>query len=134
MGAYLFMATYLVPTILSAIHNFGIKRKIMPKTNPTVSYTLLRNYTELFQWKDVRAGQIRKGFNPPSDGVSDVERVPFFIRYLTTGGKIEEGMVVCISVQPERNQRKIKFVNSGEIRVVNDHLIIEVDGTRFLAH
>lgn len=134
MGAYLFIATYLVPTILSAIHNFGIKRKIMPKTNPTVSYTLLRNYTELFQWKDVRAGQTRKGFNPPSDGVSDVERVPFFIRYLTTGGKIEEGTVVCISVQPERHQRKIKFVNSGEIRVVNDHLIIEVDGTRFLAH
>ena len=106
----------------------------MPKTNPTVSYTLLRNYTELFQWKDSRTGLVRKGFNPPQEGVSDVERVPFFIRYLTTGGKVEEGTVVCISVQPERNQRKVKFVNSGEIRVVNDHLIIEVDGTRFLAH
>jgi hypothetical protein len=47
---------------------------------------------------------------------------------------VEEGTVVCISVQPERNQRKVKFVSSGEIRVVNDHLIIEVDGTRFLAH
>jgi hypothetical protein len=110
------------------------KRKNMPKTNPTVSYTLLRNYTEQFQWKDSRTGLVRKGFNPPAEGVSDVERVPFFIRYLTTGGKVEEGTVVCISVQPERNQRKVKFVSSGEIRVVNDHLIIEVDGTRFLAH
>ena len=106
----------------------------MPKTNPTVSYTLLRNYTEQFQWTDIRTGLIRKGFNPPDEGVRDVERVPFFIRYITTGGKVESGTVVCISVQPERNQRKIKFVQSGEIRVVNDHLIVEVDGTRFLTH
>ena len=56
------------------------------------------------------------------------------IRYITTTGKVESGSVVCISVQPERAQRKIKFVQSGEIRIVNDHLIIEVDGTKFLTH
>ena len=106
----------------------------MPKNTPTVSYTLLRNYTEMFQWTDLRTRLQRKGFNPPAEGVADVERVPFFIRYITTGGKVESGVVTCTSVQPERHQRKIKFVNSGEIRVVNDHLIIEVDGTRFLTH
>ena len=103
----------------------------MPRNIPTISYTLMRNYTELFQWNE--SGVQRKGFNPP-EGANDIERVPFFIRYITTGGKVESGTVVCISVQPERNQRKIKFVQSGEIRVVNDHLIVEVDGTRFLAH
>lgn len=106
----------------------------MPRKNPIVSYTLLRNYTELFQWKEVGTGVHRKGFNPPSEGVTDVERVPFFIRYLTSKGKCESGEVVCISVQPGRAQRKIKFIQSGEIRIVNDHLIIEVDGTRFLTH
>lgn len=106
----------------------------MPKKEPTVSYTLLRNYTEQFQWKDSRTGLVRKGFNPPTEGATDVERVPFFIRYLTSGGKVESGNVVCISVQPERAQRKIKFVQSGEIRIVNDHLILEVDGTKFLTH
>ena len=112
---------------------FQNKRK-MPKNTPTVSYTLLRNYTELFQWTDIRTGLIRKGFNPPTEGVKDVERVPFFIRYITSTGKDESGVVTCISVQPERLQRKIKFVQSGEIRVVNDILVVEVDGTRFLTH
>lgn len=106
----------------------------MPKNTPTVSYTLLRNYTELFQWTDIRTGLIRKGFNPPKEGVKDVQRVPFFIRYITSKGKIEEGNVICISVDTSRQQRKIKFVDSGEIRIVYDYLIVEVDGTKFLTH
>lgn len=105
----------------------------MPKQQPTVSYTLLRNYTELFQWTDPTTRTIRKGFNPPTE-VKDAERVPFFIRYITAGGKVEEGTVTCISAQPERQQRKIKFVQSGEIRIVYDYLVVEVDGTRFLSH
>lgn len=105
----------------------------MPKQQPTVSYTLLRNYTELFQWTDPATRTIRKGFNPPAE-VKDAERVPFFIRYITAGGKVEEGTVTCISVQPERQQRKIKFVQSGEIRIVYDYLVLEVDGTCFLSH
>ena len=106
----------------------------MPKQQPQVSYTLLRNYTELFQWKESRTGFVRKGFNPPAEGVPDVTRVPFFIRYITSSGKVEEGTVTCISVQPERQQRKIKYVQSGEIRIVYDYLVLEVDGTRFLSH
>ena len=135
-GAYFYIKgkSFLVPTPTSYPPIFEEKRKNMPKKEPTVSYTLLRNYTEQFQWKDSRTGLVRKGFNPPKEGVTDVERVPFFIRYITTTGKVESGSVVCISVQPERAQRKIKFVQSGEIRIVNDHLIIEVDGTKFLTH
>lgn len=105
----------------------------MPKTTPTVSYTLLRNYTELFQWTDSKTKMQRKGFNPPADA-TDAERVPFFIRYVTSSGKVESGQVTCISVQPERQQRKIKFANSGEIRIVYDYLVLEVDGTKFLTH
>lgn len=104
----------------------------MPKKEPEMSYTLLRNYTELFRWKDA-GGSEHKGFNPPDDAV-DKERVPFFIRYVTSSGKVEEGMVTCVSVQPERLQRKIRFVASGEIRIVYDYLVMEVDGTRFTTH
>jgi hypothetical protein len=28
----------------------------------------------------------------------------------------------------------VQFVESGEIRVVNDILVLEVDGTRFITH
>jgi hypothetical protein len=105
----------------------------VPKQSPTLSYTLLRNYTEQFQWIDPVTKQQRKGFNPP-DGAQQVERVPFYIKFVTSTGKIEEGTVVCISVDPQRQQRKIKFISSGEIRIVYDYLILEVDGTRFVSH
>lgn len=104
----------------------------MPKKEPEMSFTLLRNYTELFRWKD-SDGTEHKGFNPP-DKALEKERVPFYIRYVTSSGKVEEGMVTCVSVQPERLQRKIRFVTSGEIRVVYDYLVIEVDGTKFITH
>lgn len=104
----------------------------MPKKEPEMSYTLLRNYTELFRWKDADGAE-RKGFNPPGDAV-EKERVPFYIRYVTSSGKVEEGMVTCVSVQPERLQRKIRFVASGEIRIVYDYFVMEVDGTRFTTH
>ena len=105
----------------------------MPKQSPTLSYTLLRNYTEQFQWIDPVTKQQRKGFNPPA-GAQQVERVPFYIKFVTSTGKVEEGTVVCISVDPQRQQRKIKFIPSGEIRIVYDYLVLEVDGTRFVSH
>ena len=105
----------------------------MPKQSPTLSYTLLRNYTEQFQWIDPVTKQQRKGFNPPA-GAQQVERVPFYIKFVTSTGKVEDGTVVCISVGPQRQQRKIKFIPSGEIRIVYDYLVLEVDGTRFVSH
>lgn len=105
----------------------------MPRKEPTYSYTMIRNYAELFQWTDPSDGQMRKGFNPPS-GAENVSRVPFYIKYVTGSGKVESGTVTCISVQPERLQRKIKFEGSGEIRIVYDYLIVEIDGVLFLTH
>ena len=105
----------------------------MPKTQPEMSYTLLRNYTEKFQWIDPVAKSPSKGFNPP-EGATNVERVPFFINYVTGSGKTEKGIVVCIRVMPEKLQRKIMFVDSGEIRIVYDYLIREVDGVKFITH
>lgn len=105
----------------------------MPKKSPTLSYTLLRNYTEQFQWTDKLTKTLRKGFNPPTDAI-DATRVPFYIRYITRDGKVEEGTVTCISVDTQRQQRRIKYVKSQEIRTVYDYLILEVDGVRFVSH
>ena len=117
----------------SEIINHNSELNIVPKQSPTLSYTLLRNYTEQFQWIDPRTGQQRKGFNPPA-GAQQIDRVPFYIKFVTSSGKLEEGSVVCISVDAKRQQRKIKFIASGEIRIVYDYLILEVDGTRFVSH
>jgi ribosomal protein S18 len=104
----------------------------MPKKEPSMSYTLLRNYTEKFTWTDAHGARCT-GYNPP-ENAKNVERVPFFIKFVTAGGKIESGMVTCVSAVPQRHQRKIRFVNSGEIRVCYDFLILEVDGTHFISH
>lgn len=105
----------------------------MPTKTPQMSYTLLRNYTERFTWRDRVDGTERTGFNPPPEAVG-TERAPFFIRYITKDGKVEEGRAVCIGVDTRRQQRRIKFTASGEIRMVRDYLVIEVDGTIFLTH
>lgn len=103
------------------------------KKNPEMSYTLLRQYTELFQWEDAGTHLMRKGHNPPEDAINK-QRVPFYIRYVTSRGRVEEGVVVCIAVNSERLQRKVKYVASGEIRIVYDYLVVEVDGTKFITH
>lgn len=105
----------------------------MPRQTPQMSYTMLRNYTEKFSWKDAQTGEERKGFNPPPNA-QFVERLPFFIRYITKSGRVESGTAICIGVEPRHLQRRIKFVASGEIRMVRDYLVIEVDGTRFITH
>lgn len=104
----------------------------MPRKEPTMSYTLLRNYTEKFQWTD-KNGVKNTGYNPPEDA-KNVERVPFYIKFVTSDGKVESGLVTCVSSVPARHQRKIRFVDSGEIRVCYDFLVLEVDGTRFVTH
>ena len=98
-----------------------------------MSYQQIRNYTEKFRWIDRKTGLKQKGFNPPRTAI-EVERVPFFIRYVTQKGKLESGYAVCIKVDLRRKQRMIQFVESQEIRRVCDYLIIEIDGTRFVTH
>lgn len=100
---------------------------------PTQSYTELRRFTEKWQWTDPRSHQRVTGYVHPQTA-THIERLPFYIKFLTKTGHVDEGRCVCLSVDTLRHQRKVQFVESGEIRVVNDILVIEVDGTRFITH
>lgn len=100
---------------------------------PTQSYTELRRYTEKWQWIDPRTGMKTTGYVHPQTA-RNVERVPFFIKFITKSGHVDQGNCVCLVVDTDRHQRKVQFVESKQIRVVNDILVIEVDGTRFITH
>lgn len=97
------------------------------------SYTELRMFVERWQWDDLRTGKRVTGFDPPQTA-RNVERKSFYIKFLTKTGHVDEGACVCLSVDTMRHQRKVQFVESGEIRVVNDILVLNVDGTRFITH
>lgn len=99
----------------------------------TQSYTELRRYMEKWQWSDPRTGQRVTGFNPPQTA-TNVSRLPFYVKFLTKTGHVDTGNCVCLSVDTLRHQRNVQFVDSGAIRVVNDILVLEVDGTRFITH
>lgn len=100
---------------------------------PTQSYTELRRFTEKWEWDDPRTGQRVTGYVHPQTA-HNLARHPFFIRFLTKKGYVVEGRCVCLSVDVARHQRKVQFVQSNDIRVVNDILVLEVDGTRFITH
>ncbi len=100
---------------------------------PTQSYTELRRFMEKWQWIDPRTGQRVTGYVHPQTA-RKVERLPFYIKFLTKTGHVDEGNCVCLSVDVVRHQRKVQFVDSNQIRVVNDILVLEVDGTRFITH
>jgi len=100
---------------------------------PTQSYTELRRFTEKWQWIDPRTGQEEVGYVHPQTA-RNVQRVPFRIKFLTKSGHVDSGKCVCLKVDTIRHQRMVQFVPSNEIRWVNDVLIIEVDGTRFITH
>ena len=97
------------------------------------SYQNLRQFCEKWQWIDPRSGQQVTGYVHPQTA-RNVKRKPFYIKFLTKTGHVDEGECVCLKVDVMRHQRKVQFVNSGEIRVVNDILVLEVDGTRFITN
>lgn len=101
------------------------------KNHPRQSWQNLRNYTEKFAWDDPRSGIRTTGFNPPQNA-KNIARVPFFIRYVTLSGRVEEGECVTLSLNLARHQRMVQFIRSKEIRWVNDFLVIEVDGVQFV--
>ena len=86
-------------------------------SQPKQSYTELRRFMEQWQWIDPRSKQQVTGYVHPQ-----------------TATHVDEGNCVCLSVNTLTHQRKVQFVASGEIRVVNDILVLEVDGTRFITH
>lgn len=105
-----------------------------------MSWQDIRRETERFAWTDQRTGARVTGFNPPK-GAKDVRRVPFFIRYVTKDGRMEQGEVTCIKVFNQLaqgasrgiHQRLIRFEASGQIRRICDILVCEVNGFRVIA-
>lgn len=104
----------------------------MPVKESKISFNMIRMYAEKFSYTDEQ-GLSRVSFNPPA-GARDVKRVPFFISFITKEGRLVEGNVICISVDLARRQRKVQFVESGEIRRVRDYLICAIDGVKFITH
>ena len=100
---------------------------------PTQSYTNLRAYTEKWSWIDPRSNARVTGYVHPQTA-REVQRVPFYLKAVTKTGHVVQGNCVTLSVDVTRHQRKVQFVESGAIRVVNDILVLEVDGTRFITH
>ena len=103
----------------------------MPKKVEKLSWQTIRNYAERWSWEE--HGETKQGINVPA-GAVNVQRVPYFVRYVTKEGVLEEGMVVTLRVFPEQFQRMVQFVKSREIRRIRDYLIIEIDGHRFMTH
>ena len=97
------------------------------------SYQNPRPFGERWPGIDPRSGQQVTGYVHPQTA-RNVKRKSFYIKFLTKTGHVDEGECVCLKVDILRHQRKVQFVNSGEIRVVNDILVLEVDGTRFITH
>lgn len=97
------------------------------------SYQELRRFTEKWQWIDPRSGQRVVGYVHPQTA-RKVERVPFCIKFLTKTGHVDVCEAVCLKVDVLRHQRMIQIVGSKQIRTVNDILVLEVDGTRFITH
>ncbi len=105
----------------------------MPTKKPVRSWEQLRDFCEKWQWIDRRTGVTVKGYNPPANAL-DKKQVPYYVKYITIEGKVEEGEVVTLKVFLRERQRMIRYIHSGEIRRIRDYLIIEVDGARFITH
>ena len=105
----------------------------MPRTQPTISFQAVRNLTEKFSWRDPKTGSRVMGFNPPADA-KEKQQVPYFVKYVTGRGVLEQGEVITLKVDLRRHQRKVKFINSNQIRILRDYLIIEIDGFRVVTH
>lgn len=105
----------------------------MPYKGPEQSYQNIRNYAEKWKWRDSKSKIMTTGYLPPANA-TEVSQVPIFITYVTLKGNLESGNVVTLKVDVRRHQRMVKFVESGEIRLVNDYLVISIDGTRFITH
>lgn len=105
----------------------------MPNSQPIVSFERIRDYAERWEWTVPVTGLKTVGYNPPSNAI-DPHRLPFYIRAVSVNGERYDGKCVCIKVNRRSGRRQIMFMPSGEIRWVQDMLIQEIDGVRFVAH
>ncbi|MGN0309029.1 MAG: hypothetical protein ACI4C3_00335 [Bacteroides sp.] len=62
-------------------------------------------------------------------------RVPFNVRYLCKDGTVTWlNNVVTIAVNARRRRRKVKQLDSGEIRELHDVLILQVNDTKIVVN
>ena len=104
----------------------------MPRQQPVVSWTQLRNLCEKFSYIHESGVRITT-FNPPKDA-KGVERVPFFLKAISGKGEILTGNVVSLRVNVRKRQRLCMWVESKQCRWIRDYLIMEVDGVRVVTH
>ena len=103
------------------------------RRQPTISWQQVRQLAERWEWQDPRTGATVTGHNPPK-GAKHTRRKPFYIKYVTKAGVLEQGIVTCLKVTSlVRHQRMVRFEASGAIRIVSDLLICEIDGFRVVA-
>lgn len=105
----------------------------MPLQNPQQSWQQLRNYIEKWRWEDPKTGLMTTGYVVP-EGAAHKSQVAYHIKYVTQQGVLEEGNCITLKAYPKRHQHMVKFTESGEVRIINDYLVIEVDGTQFVTH
>ena len=110
----------------------------MPRRQPTKNWQELRELTEKWQWRDPKTGVRVTGYNPPEK--AQKQQVPFYIKYLTLRGVVEEGNCICLKVflhggisGKGAHQRMIQFVESKQVRRICDILIMEVDGMKIIS-
>lgn len=105
----------------------------MPRKQPTISWQQLRVVMEQWQWQDPKTGVTVTGYNPPEKAKGKRQK-PFYLKYVTKKGVLEEGECICLKVTSlQRHQRMVQFVASRQIRIVCDILIVEVNGLRVVA-
>lgn len=104
----------------------------MSTRQPTISFQQIRHLTEKFVWDSPQGVRIT-GFNPPREA-KNVTQKPYYVRYVTGKGHLEEGEVITLKVDVRRHQRKVKFIRSEQIRVLRDYLIVEIDGFRVVTN
>ncbi len=105
----------------------------MPYATPTLSWFHIRDFCEKFSWRDPSTGIVTEGYTPPSSVArTEVQRVPFTIKYITSKGVVESGRCICLKVNRRKHMRLVMFVDSNEIRWIRDYLVLEISGTRFV--
>lgn len=106
----------------------------MPRHRET-SYQHIRDYAERWTWIDPCTGIRQEGFDVPQNAI-DKRRKPFHLVAITKDGRRLEGDVVTLNVRPygATSLREVKFVQSGEVRMVDDQRIVSIDGVRFISH
>ena len=59
--------------------------------------------------------------------------IPFDFTYIALSGEVIEGKnVVCISVDPKTKTRRLKFLDSGQVRKIHDVLLTSINDTRII--